>query len=82
LTGAFAQPDENGCPSRQTHDRRLKLLRRFAEQLEKAGATALVMKNCLAGVASCSEMTDGNFKLHPQRPCHSSRKAGVIANFK
>jgi hypothetical protein len=30
---------------------RLKPLRRFAQQLEKADAIAFVMKNCLAGVA-------------------------------
>jgi hypothetical protein len=35
----------------------------LAKELEKAGAIALVIKKCLAGVASCAEMIDGNFKL-------------------
>ena len=66
----------------KTQNRRLKPLRRLAQQLEKVGAIALVMKNCLACVASCAEMIDGIFKPHPQRPRHSSRTAGAIANFK
>jgi hypothetical protein len=41
---------------------------------------ALVMKNCLAGVASCAKMINGIFKLHPQRRRHPSRIAGAIAN--
>jgi hypothetical protein len=40
------------------------------------------MKNCLACVASCAQMIDGIFKLHPQRPRHSSRMPGTIANVK
>jgi hypothetical protein len=38
------------------------------------------MKNCLTGIPSGAEMIDGIFKLHPQRPRHSSRRAAVIAN--
>jgi hypothetical protein len=34
----------------KTQNRRLKPLRRFAQQLQKAGAIDLVMKNCLTGV--------------------------------
>ena len=50
----------------KTQNRCLKPLRRFAQQLEKAGVIARVMKNCLAGFASCAEMIDGIFKLHAQ----------------
>jgi len=66
----------------KTQNRRLKSLRRFAQQLQKANAIALVMKNCLAGIASCAEMIDGIFKLHPQRTRHSSRVGGATANVK
>jgi hypothetical protein len=40
------------------------------------------MKHCLTGILSGAEMIDGIFKLHPQRPRHSSRMAGAIANVK
>jgi hypothetical protein len=44
----------------KTQNRRLKTLRRYAQQLEKARVIALVMKNCLSCVASCAEMIDGS----------------------
>src|SRR4051812_32172576 len=66
----------------QAQNRRLKSSRRLGEQVHESSAILLVMKNCLAGVASCAEMIDSIFKLHSQRPRNSSCTAGAIANVK
>src|SRR6266403_3238102 len=55
----------------KTQNRGLKTLRRFAQQFHKSGAITLIVKNCLAGIASCAEMINGIFKLYSQGPRHS-----------
>src|SRR5437867_3287629 len=66
----------------EAQNRRLKTLRRLAEQFEESSAIALVTENRLARVASRAKMVDGIFKFYAQRPRHCFRVAELIANVK
>src|SRR6266403_5026206 len=66
----------------KTQNRGLKTLRRFAQQFHKSSAITLIVKNRLAGIASCAEMINGIFKLYSQGPRHSLSSSEPIANVK
>ena len=66
----------------ETQNRRLKAFRRFTEQLDKASAISLVVKNRLARVAPGTEMVNRIFEFNAQRPRHLSRIATAPTNVK